>query len=199
MSTEHSRLDDEVEVLLAFSVEPKHDRATLEYYLTQYPEHAQALVDCSIELMMMDASRAGDGVQVSSDQVVEQAWQQFQAAMEPAQSTAVANPFAQLNPTAFKATAKRLDVSNLFLIRLRERAIDAATIPGRFVQRLAAELDATADAVSAYLRSPAAMVSSQSFRSNVKPEVAAQISFEQALETSQLTPAQKAALQSFRD
>jgi len=42
-------------------------------------------------------------------------------------------------------------------------------------------------------------VSSQSFRSNVKPEVAAQISFEQALETSQLTPAQKAALQSFRD
>lgn len=198
MSTEHSRLDDEVEVLLAFSVEPKHDRATLEYYLTQYPEHAQALVDCSIELIM-DASRADDELQVSSDQVVEQAWQQFQAAMEPAQSTAIANPFAQLNPTAFKATAKRLDISNLFLIRLRERAIDAATIPGRFVQRLAAELGATADVVSAYLRSPAAMVSSQSFRSNVKPEVAAQISFEQALETSQLTPAQKAALQTFRD
>ena len=197
MSTEHSRLDEE-EVLLAFSVEPKHDRATLEHYLGQYPEHAQALVDCSIELMM-DAWRAGDDVQVSSNQVVEQAWQQFQAAMEPAQSTAIANPFAQLNPTAFKATAKRLDVSNLFLIRLRERAIDAATIPGRFVQRLAAELDATADAVSAYLRSPAAMVSSQSFRSNVKPEVAAQISFEQALETSQLTPAQKATLQGLRD
>jgi|SRR3990167_691939 len=197
MSTEHSRLDEE-EVLLAFSVEPKHDRATLEHYLNQYPEHAQALVDCSIELLM-DGSRAGEDVQVSSEQVVEQAWRQFEAAMEPAPSTAIANPFAQLNPTAFKSTAKKLDVSNLFLIRLRERAIDAATIPGRFVQRLAAELGATADTVSAYLRSPPTMVSSQSFRSNVKPEVAAQISFEQALETSQLTAAQKVTLQTFRD
>lgn len=197
MSAEHSGLDEE-EVLLAFSVEPTHDRATLEHYLSQYPEHAQALVDCSIELMM-NASRAGEDVQVSSDQVVEQAWRQFQAAMGSAQGSVIANPFAQLTPTAFKAMAKRLDISNLFLIRVRERAIDAATIPGRLVQRLADELGATADAVSAYLGSPPAMVSSQSFRSNVKPAVAAQISFEQAVETSQLKPAQKEALRALRD
>ena len=197
MSAEHSGLDEE-EVLLAFSVEPTHDRATLEHYLSQYPEHAQALVDCSIELMM-NASRAGEDVQVSSDHVVEQAWRQFQAAMGSAQGSVIANPFAQLTPTAFKAMAKRLDISNLFLIRVRERAIDAATIPGRLVQRLAAELGATADAVSAYLGSPPAMVSSQSFRSNVKPAVAAQISFEQAVETSQLKPAQKEAMRALRD
>jgi hypothetical protein len=197
MSAEHPRLDEE-EVLLAFSVEPTHDRATLEHYLSQYPEHAQALVDCSIELMM-NAYRAGEDVQVSSDQVVEQAWRQFQAAMGSAQSSVIANPFAQLTPTAFKSMAKRLDISNLFLIRVRERAIDAATIPGRLVQRLAAELGATADAVSAYLGSPPAMVSSQSFRSNVKPAVAAQISFEQAVETSQLKHAQKEALRALRD
>jgi hypothetical protein len=95
--------------------------------------------------------------------------------------------------------AKRLDISNLFLIRVRERAIDAATIPRRLVQRLAAELGATADAVSAYLGSPPSITSGQSFRSNVKPEVAAQISFEQAVETSQLTPAQKEALRALRD
>lgn len=197
MSAEHSGLDEE-EVLLAFSVEPTHDRATLEHYLSQYPEHAQALVDCSIELMM-NAYRAGEDVQVSSDHVVGQAWRQFQSAMGSAQGSVIANPFAQLTPTAFKAMAKRLDISNLFLIRVRERAIDAATIPGRLVQRLAAELGATADAVSAYLGSPPAMVSSQSFRSNVKPAVAAQISFEQAVETSQLKPAQKEALRALRD
>ena len=197
MSAEHSRLDEE-EVLLAFSVEPTHDRATLEHYLAQYPEHAQALVDCLIELML-NASRAGEDVQVSSDKVVEQAWRQFQAAMGSASGSVNANPFAQLTPTAFKSMAKRLDISNLFLIRVRERAIDAATIPGRLVQRLAAELGATADAVSAYLGSPPAMVSSQSFRSNVKPAVAAQISFEQAVETSQLKPAQKEALRALRD
>ncbi|SAK60006.1 hypothetical protein AWB79_02670 [Caballeronia hypogeia] len=197
MSAEHSRLDEE-EVLLAFSVEHKHDQATLERYLSQYPEHAHALVDCSIELMM-DFSLAGENAQVSSDESVEKAWQQFQAAMESIQGTAGANPFAQLTPTAFKTVAKRLDISNLFLIRVRERAIDAATIPWRFVQRLATELGAAADAVSAYLRSPPAMVSNQSFRSNVKPEVAAQISFEQAIDTSQLTPAQREALRALRD
>lgn len=198
MSTENSRLDEE-EVLLAFSIEPRHDRATLEHYLNQYPEHALALVDCSIELMM-DACHSGDEDQVSSDQVVDEAWRQFQAAMGSAQGTvANANPFAQLQPTAFKSIAKRLDVSNLFLIRVRERAIDAATFPRRFVQQLAAELGATADAVSAYLRSPPTMASSLSFRSNVKPEVAAQIPFDQAVETSQLTPSQKEALQALRD
>ena len=198
MNTENSRLDEE-EVLLAFSVEPRHDRATLEHYLNQYPEHALALVDCSIE-MMMDASHSDDEVQVSSDQVADQAWRQFQAAMGSVQGTAaIANPFAQLQPTAFKSIAKRLDVSNLFLIRVRERVIDAATFPRRFVQQLAAELGATVDAVSAYLRSPPTMASSLSFRSNVKPEVAAQIPFDQAVETSQLTPSQKEALQALRD
>jgi len=198
MNTENSRLDEE-EVLLAFSVEPQHDRVTLEHYLDKYPEHALALVDCSIELMM-DATHSGEEVQVSSDQVVDQAWQQFQAAMGSAQGTAaVANPFAQLQPTAFKSVARKLDISNLFLIRVRERAIDASTIPLRFVQKLAAELDATTDAVSAYLRSPPTMGTSLSFRSNVKPEVAAQIPFDQAVETSQLNPAQKEALQALRD
>ena len=198
MSAEHPRLDEE-EVLLSFSVEPKHDRATLEQYLNQYPEHALALVDCSIELMM-DACRSGEVLKVSSDRAVDQAWQKFQAAMGSTQiSAAIANPFAQLQPTAFKSMAKRLDISNLFLIRVRERAIDAATIPRRFIQQLAAELGATADAVSAYLRSPPTMTPSLSFRSNVKPEVAAQIPFEQAVETSQLEPAQKEALQALRD
>lgn len=198
MNTENSRLNEE-EVLLAFSVEPQHDRVTLEHYLSQYPEHALALVDCSIELMM-DASQSDEEVQVSSDLVVDQAWRQFQAAMGSAQGTAaVANPFAQLKPTAFKSLARRLDISNLFLIRVRERAIDAATIPQRFVQQLAAELCETADAVSTYLRSPPTMASSLSFRSNVKPEVASQIPFDQAIETSQLTPAQKEALQALRD
>jgi hypothetical protein len=198
MNTENSRLDEEG-VLHAFSVEPRHDRTTLEHYLNQYPEHALALVDCSIELMM-DASNSGEEVQVSSDQVVDQAWRQFQAAMGSAQgAAATANPFAQLQPTAFKSMAKRLDVSNLFLIRVRERAIDAATVPRRFVQQLAAELGVTADAVSAYLHSPPNVASSLSFRSNVRPEVATQIPFNQAVETSQLTSAQKEALQALRD
>ncbi len=193
---QHSRLSEE-EVLLAFSVEPTHDRKTLEQYLIEYPEHAKALVTCSIELMV-DATRNDDAV-VTSEDATDRAWQRFQTVVGQPDDVLVTNPFSTLNPTAFRSLAKKLDITNLLLIRLRDRAIVAATIPRRFVQRLATELGATAEAVMDYLQSPPAMVSGHSFRSTVKPAVTEQISFTKAIETSQLTPAQLDALKTLQD
>lgn len=193
---QHSRPSEE-EVLLAFSVEPTHDRKTLEQYLREYPEHEKALVACSIELMV-DATRSDD-VAVTSEGAVDRAWQRFQTVVSQPGDVLVTNPFATLNPTAFRSLAKRLDITNLLLVRLRDRAIVAATIPGRFVQGLATELGATAEAVLDYLQSPPAMVSGHSFRSAVKPAVAEQISFAEAIEMSQLTPAQLDALKALQD
>jgi hypothetical protein len=193
---QHSRLSEE-EVLLAFSVEPTHDRKTLEQYLIEYPEHAKALVTCSIELMV-DATRNDDAV-VTSEDATDRAWLRFQTVVGQPDDVLVTNPFSTLNPTAFRSLAKKLDITNLLLIRLRDRAIVAATIPRRFVQRLATELDATAEAVMDYLQSPPAMVSGHSFRSTVKPAVTEQISFTEAIETSQLTPAQLDALKALQD
>jgi hypothetical protein len=187
----------EEEVLLAFAVEPIHDRKTLESYLGEYPEHAKALVDYSVELMV-DATR-GDEVSLTSEAVVDRAWQQFQAAVRPPVDSAAVNPFARLNPTAIRSLAERLNINKLLLTRVRDRAIDAATIPRRFVQSLATELGAPADAVMAYLSSPPAIVSSHSFRSAVKPTVAKQISFEKAVESSQLTVAQQNALKALKE
>lgn len=187
----------EEEVILAFSREPTYDRKTLERYLREYPEHAKAIVDCSIELMV-SATRQEE-VPVTSDTSIDMAWQRFQAAVGVSEDATITNPFAKLNPTAFKALAKELNINNLLLIRLRDRAIDAATIPRRFVKGLAAELGATAEAVTAYLQSPPGMVSAHSFRSSVKPAVAEQISFEKAVEISQLTQAQQDALRALED
>lgn len=187
----------EEEVLLAFSVEPTHDRKTLEKYLTDYPEHTKALIACSIELMV-DATRSLETV-ATSEKAVDQAWQRFQSAVGQPEEASVPNPFATLNPTAFKSLAKKLDINNLLLIRLRDRAIVATTIPRRFVQRLATELGSTTDIIMEYLRSPPAMVSAHSFRSTVRPEVTEQISFEKAVETSQLTPDQQEALKAMQD
>ena len=197
MIAEHSSDRSEEEVLLAFSIEPTHDRKTLEQYLTDYPEHAKALIACSIELMV-DATRSVETV-ATSENAVDLAWQRFQSAVSQPEEAPVLNPFATLNPTAFKSLARQLGINNLLLIRLRDRAIDAATIPRHFVQRLATELGATTDAVTAYLRSPPAMVSGHSFRSTVKPAVTQQISFEKAVETSQLTPDQQDALKALQD
>lgn len=193
---QHSRPSEE-EVLLTFSVEPTHDHKTLEQYLREYPEHAKALVACSIELMV-DTTRS-DEITVTSEDAVDHAWQRFQSVVELPDDVPVINPFATLNPTAFKSLAKKLDINNLLLIRLRDRAIVAATIPRRFVQGLASELGATAESVMDYLRSPPAMVSAHSFRSSVKPAVTEQISFAEAIEKSQLTPAQQDALKALQD
>ncbi len=193
---QHSRPSEE-EVLLAFSVEPTHDRKTLEQYLKEYPEHAKALVACSIELMV-DATRSDD-VAVTSEGAVDRAWQRFQTLVSQSGNVLVANPFDTLNPTAFRLLAKKLDITNLLLVRLRDRAIVAATIPGRFVQGLATELGATAEVVMDYLQSPPAMVSGHSFRSAVKPAVTEQISFAEAIEKSQLTPAQQDVLKALQD
>lgn len=193
---QHSRPSEE-EVLLAFSVEPTHDRETLEQYLKEYPEHAKALVTCSIELMV-DATRS-DEVTVTSEGAVDRAWQRFQTVVSQSDDVLVTNPFATLNPTAFRSLAKKLDITNLLLIRLRDRAIVAATIPRRFVQGLATELGATVEAVMDYLQSPPAMVSGHSFRSAVKPAVTEQISFAEAIEMSQLTPDQLDALKALQD
>jgi len=194
---QHSRPSEE-EILLAFSVEPTHDRKTLEQYLIEYPEHAKALVTCSIELMV-DVTR-NDDVVVTSEGAIDRAWQRFQTVVGQPDDVLVTNPFATLNPTAFRSLAKKLDITNLLLIRLRDRAIVAATIPRRFVEELAAELGATAEAVMGYLQSPPAMVSGHSFRSTVKPTVTTeQISFTEAIETSQLTQAQLDALKALQD
>lgn len=187
----------EEEVLLAFSVEPVHDRTTLEQYLTDYPAYADALIACSVELIA-DPTRNVEE-ETTSEGAVDQAWQRFQSAVSGSDEAAVINPFAALNPAAFRSLAKKLGINNLLLIRLRDRAVIAATIPRPFIQALAVALGATADAVMDYLRCPPAIVSEQSFRSTAKPSVAEQIPFEKAAMDSQLSPEQLEALKALQD
>jgi len=196
MTVEQYSKPSEEEVLLAFAVEPTHNHKTLEKYLREYPEHAKALVACSIELMV-DATRS-DEITVVSGGAVDRAWQRFQTVVGQSDDVVVTNPFATLNPTAFRSLAKKLNITPLLLARLRDRAIVAATIPGCFVEGLAAELGATAESVMSYLKSPPAIVSGHSFRSAVKPAVTEQISFTEAIEMSQLTPAQLEALKALQ-
>lgn len=198
MTADNMRTDEE-EVLMTFAVEPLHDRATLERYIAEYPQYRQALVDCAIE-MMVDSARPEVEL-APNDAVVDQAWARFQAEMAPADAApeVVTDPFAKVGPTLFKALAKRMDLSSLFLVRVRGRAIAAATYPQRFIQRLAGELETSPKALLDFLRAPPTMAPGLSFRAAVKPEVADQISFETAVETSQLSPAQKDALLNLKD
>lgn len=197
MSTPKPFAADEEFVLMAFSMEPSHGRETLERYIREYPQHTTALIDCSIDLI--HEPPVGD-VQAAEvpDSTVDKAWQRFERAVQQPDAE-VANTFAKLSTSSFKSLARSLDVSNLFLMRVRDRAIRASTIPFRFTEKLASELGATVQAVGAYLQGPPRMVSGQAFRSSVKPSVGEQITFDQAVQTSQLTPEQQATLKSLSD
>lgn len=197
MTSEQPSERDQEEVLLAFSVEPVHDRATLERYLLAYPEHAPALVECSIELIS-DATRSVD-TDSASETTVDQAWQRFQNAAGRRVTSSVLDPFGKVGPTAFRAFAKKLNVSNLFLIRVRDRAIDAMTIPQPFVEKLAIDLGSTVDAVFEYLRCPPAQMTGSVYRSSIETEAVAKISFAVAIETSQLSSEQKESLKEMLD
>lgn len=197
MSTSKPFSADEESVLMAFSMEPDHGRETLERYISEYPQHATALIDCSIDLRHQPPAEDVSAA-VVPDSLVDKAWQRFERSVQQP-AAEVANPFAKLNSSGFKSLARSLDVSNLFLMRVRDRAISAATIPARFVEKLASELGATAQAVGAYLHGPPSMVSGHAFRSSVKPSVGEQITFDQAVATSQLTPEQQATLKALSD
>lgn len=186
---------NEEEVLLAYSVEPMHDRATLERYLSKYPDHASALVDCTLELMMLPAEISPVWV---AESAVEAGWKKFQASLAAVEG-AVENPFARLSPMAFKKLAARLEINNLLLLRIRDRAIRAASMPRAFVRRLAAELGMSVNKVMEYLEGPPNLATASSFRSATKPAAPAQIEFKDAVKSSQLTNEQQKTLLAMED
>jgi hypothetical protein len=178
----------EEEVLLAFSVEPKRDRSTLERYLAQYPEHANALVDCSLELLTLPTEVSPVWM---ADSEVEAGWQKFRAQLGAAAGAAVESPFDKLSTSAFKSLAVRLDINTLLLLRIRDRGIRAASIPSAFMRQLATELGAPLKAVADYLACPPSLASSSAFRSLGKPAAAGQVDFSDAVKISQLTAEQQ--------
>jgi hypothetical protein len=66
---------------MAFSLECNHDRKTLERYLLEYPQHASALIDCSIALLLSPTLQEVAVVEPSKlDAYIERAWHRFEQA-----------------------------------------------------------------------------------------------------------------------
>jgi hypothetical protein len=155
----------------------------LERYLAEHPEHTSALVDCALELMLLPTEISPVWV---ADSALEAGWQQFRAQLGSRIEVSAENPFAKLSPSAFKNLAVRLGINNLLLLRIRDRGIRAASIPGAFMRQLATELSAPLKAVATYLEGPPCLAPSSAFRSAGKPAAATQVDFSDAVRTSQL-------------
>jgi hypothetical protein len=184
------QIPDEEDVLLAFAVEPVHDLATVERYLEKYPQFRAALLACRLELEIADSDKFP---LVQPGKSADQAWKRFSQLTGTA-----ANPFAALNSAALRSLALTIDVSVPFVIRLRDRAIAAATIPTRFIQMVAEQLRVQPVDLLSYLRlSPA--YGDTNFKSEGKPTLSPQMDFVEAVRSSQLTDAQQKALLALKD
>lgn len=171
-------------VLDAFAAEPQHDRATLERYLRDYPEHGSALAGLSFELNRTDLE---EGDLDEQDQLaIAKAWSDRVAV----RSERLVNPLSTLDVSERRDVAKKLGVKMQVLILFRQGGILIDSVPAWFQDKFAG-----------LLRIPnirgmevAALAGVQSYKSSVPPKPPPPISFEEALRQSGATEEEIAAL-----
>lgn len=184
MST--STLED---ILEDFAAEPTHDKATLEQYIREYPQFAIELIDLSRQLLRTEKVDTSP-LTASETALVDAAWLGHVAAMRPAGS---ADPFVGLDVTKSREIAKALDIPRQVIMGLQERRAKPASIPRRFLGRLAAKMNTTADALAAALALPAPQPAF-SYKADEKPVVPEQVTFEQLLIEANVAADKRAAL-----
>lgn len=191
MTSEKSAED----VFFAFSIEPQHDKQTLERYLKSYPQFADELVDLSHELRIA-ASFGPGGVPLEDEASVQAAWRQYSAIVPPSAATSPAEVmFDRFKGKAFITLAESLKVPRSVLVALRDRLIIPSSIPQGFVRRLARTADVSAETVRQYLSLPPVTSAAMSFKADQKPAAQSQVKFETLLNQSNLTEEQVATLQ----
>lgn len=195
---DNSNLDQE-EVLLSFAIDPSHDNETLARYVKEHPECASALAELSVELMLAETQKDKEFPGSDSSTVIT-AWQRFNNTLDKLTTDQeITNPFSKLTPNQLKAAADKIGINKLMLVRLRDRSIDLSTIPSRFIEQVAISLETTGDLLRTYLSSSPTIISGHSFCSDIKPTIAEQITFTQAIETSHLTESQQKLLKALME
>ncbi len=173
------------DILFAFSVEPKHDRKTLENYLRRYPELADELIDLSHELRLV-AELGQSETEVAADAPV--------AAIAEAVQRRPEDLFSDLKGASFAALANSLNIPRSILVALRDRLVVPASIPMRFLARLSNALGASMDAVRSYMEQASAVSAALSFKADQKPSMPDQVTFSELVRNTRLTDSQEAEL-----
>jgi hypothetical protein len=176
------------EVLLAFSVEPAHDRSTLDHYLALYPQYTTDLIDLSLDLCI-----EGRGISeaVEDEDTFQLALKQLRGAGTAAARSS-ANPFDAFRGASFVALAERLRVPRSVLIAFRDRLVVASSVPQLFLARIARAVQMTVADLLAYLALPPAVAGAVNYKADDKPASSEKVTFEALLDSSGVTPEQKA-------
>lgn len=164
------------DVLEAFGCEPETGKATLEKYLRDYPEYAEAILDFATELSREEVVRKKP-LSARERALIETSWKKHvKAAPKP-----VTDPFAVISPVELGRVAKLLEIPKQVLTAFRDRTIEVASIPEHFAKRLAAGIHSDFHALMAFLATPPVLSVARSRKSDAKPKIASCKTFEQVL------------------
>jgi hypothetical protein len=187
--------------------QPAPDAALVDTFVCRYPEYAADLTAYAIELAL-DALVAPheplEMPETTTTPSVSRAMHRFQshlAAVRQATgaeaanaAAAVENPFTTLSRAAVRALAQRLYANTVFVMKLRDRLIAGDTMTDGFLRRLAEELGVRQETIVAHFAASASVSSTAHFKADTKPEAGEKQTFEEAVRSCGLTPAQQTAL-----
>jgi hypothetical protein len=186
---------------------PAPNAALVDAFVRHYPEHAADLTEYAIALALDALAAHDEPVEMpvaTTTPSVSRAMSRFhnrlsavrkETAAEAAKvASAVENPFATLTRSEIRALAQRLHANTVFIMKLRDRLITSDTMTESFLRRLADELGVLLETVVAHFAAPAYVPSRAHFKADTKPEAGEKQTFEEAVRSCGLTPAQQQAL-----
>ena len=201
MMTQNKKPLSEVLIALAMAM-PEPDAGILEKFVRDYPQHADALTDYALELVLELNGETEDDEGLPASGALTPAASRamshlqnvtFELARKAGSSpSAVPDPFAAMSRARFRAFVSDLGVNNTFAMKLRDRSIDPQTIVERkgFCQATAEAAEVPLDAMIAYLRQGPSISRDARFKAEGKPEQK-QEAFEEAVRSSDLSEEQQ--------
>lgn len=207
----------ENDVLYEFALAYNHpDAQQLDDFARRFPRHADALTTLAIELAL--ECRAGDGrampdhpeQDAETAAILSRAMSRFQNRLytvRASQSTIISNgrtsaghapaprnPFSSRSREQIRVLAMSLDVSPLFLKRLRDREIRSDTMTPGFIHYVALRLEEPDSVIAVHFRAKGQIPAHIHFKSVEMPAVRPLLTFEEAVRGSSLTSEQQARL-----
>jgi len=179
------------DVLSAFAVECTADRGVLAKYLREYPEYADDLIDLSREIHREPMESTAD-LSPNDRARIESAWQRFSQATP----TSIEDPLTALSVAEVRQVAAALGVKRQVLAALREHRVVVASIPTRFLSRLAAAIRTTVEQLLQALSTPQHLSLVRSYKADATPEAGGPVTFERLLEEAGHSVTERAVLMS---
>ncbi len=161
--------------------------------VARHPHLAGDLGDFAAELLLQDALTASDAAG-DDEAVVSSALRRFQNRLDEVgeECAPIPNPFDERPAAELLRVGVALGLDKTLLVKLRDRKIEAETVPLAFVERLAGELGVAFPLVAAHLQAPPIVHRGMSFKAKEKPRPGLKEDFAEAVRRSTLDDEEKA-------